>query len=73
MTKVLITRSKLDDLAVAISAKSGEPLPLTIAQMQTAVENIPTGGTLITKSITENGTYSAGDDSADGYSEVTEE
>lgn len=27
--------------------------------------------TLITKSITENGTYSASDDSADGYSEVT--
>ena len=39
-----------------------------------AVQNIPTGGggsTLITKSITENGTYDASDDSADGYSEVT--
>lgn len=30
-----------------------------------------TGGTLITKVITENGTYSAEDDDADGYSEVT--
>lgn len=29
------------------------------------------GGTLITKTITENGTYSAEDDDADGYSEVT--
>lgn len=29
------------------------------------------GGTLITKSITENGTYSAQDDNADGYSQVT--
>lgn len=28
-------------------------------------------GTLITKTITENGTYSAEDDDADGYSEVT--
>lgn len=45
MSKVSITRSKLDDLATAISSKSGVPLPLTIAQMQTAVQNIPTGGT----------------------------
>lgn len=44
MSKVLITRSKLDNLAVAVSAKSGATLPLTIAQMQTAVEDIPTGG-----------------------------
>ena len=40
MSKVLITKSKLDDLAGAVSAKSGVALPLTIAQMQTAVENI---------------------------------
>lgn len=71
MTKVVITRSKLDNLAVAVSAKSGATLPLTIAQMQTAVENIPTGGTLITKNITANDTYNAEDDNADGYSSVT--
>lgn len=72
MSKVLITRSKLDDLATAVSNKSGVALPLTIAQMQTAVQNIPTGGgTLITKSITANGTYDADDDNADGYSSVT--
>ena len=29
------------------------------------------GGTLITKSITENGTYNASSDNADGYSSVT--
>lgn len=57
MSKVVITRSKLDSLATTISAKSGEPLPLTIAQMDAAVQGIekgivPTG----TKSITENGT-----------------
>ena len=28
-------------------------------------------GTLITKSITQNGTYNASSDNADGYSEVT--
>lgn len=72
MSKVLITRSKLDDLATAVSNKSGVALPLTIAQMQTAVQNIPTGGgTLIEKSITANGTYDAEDDNADGYSSVT--
>lgn len=71
MSKVLITRSKLDNLATAVSAKSGASLPLTIAQMQTAVENIPTGGTLTTKNITANGTYDAEDDNADGYSSVT--
>lgn len=51
MSKVSITRSKLDDLATAISAKSGATLPLTLAQMQTAVQNIPSGGspTLQTK------------------------
>ena len=32
---------------------------------------VPPSPTLITKSITANGTYSAEDDSADGYSEVT--
>ena len=40
MSKVEITKSKLDNLAVAISSKSGATLPLTIAQIQTAVENI---------------------------------
>lgn len=44
MTQVLITRSKLDSLATAISAKSGEPLPLTIAEMEDAVDGIDTGG-----------------------------
>lgn len=42
MSKVSITRSLLDDLATAVSNKSGVALPLTIAQMQTAVQNIPT-------------------------------
>ncbi len=44
MSKVLITRSKLDGLATTIAAKSGATLPLTIAQMDAAVEGIETGG-----------------------------
>ena len=72
MSKVLITRSKLDSLANTIASKASVDVPLTIAQMETAVRNIPTGeAVLITKNITANGTYSAQDDSADGYSSVT--
>lgn len=43
MSKVLITRSKLDNLANTISTKSGVALPLTIAQMDTAVQSISGG------------------------------
>lgn len=43
MSKVLITRSKLDSLATTISAKSGANLPLTIDQMDAAVESISVG------------------------------
>ena len=42
MSKVLITRSKLDGLATTIAAKSGAALPLTIAQMDAAVASIVT-------------------------------
>lgn len=73
MSKVSITRSLLDDLAMSISAKSGEAVPMTLTEMKDAVDSIQTGGgaTLITKSITANGTYNASSDSADGYSSVT--
>lgn len=43
MSKVLITRSKLDGLATTIAAKSGATLPLTIAQMDAAVQGISGG------------------------------
>ena len=54
MTKVAITQSKLDDLALHISAKSGEQMPLTIDEMQDAVDGIlvPSG----TIEIVSNGT-----------------
>lgn len=43
MSKVLITRSKLDSLANTIATKSGATLPLTIAQMDAAVDGIVVG------------------------------
>lgn len=42
--KVIVTKSKLDSLAVSIANKSGATLPLTIAQMKSAVDDISTGG-----------------------------
>ena len=44
MSKVSITRSLLDDLAMSISTKSGEPVPMTLTEMKDAVDSIQTGG-----------------------------
>lgn len=61
MSKVSITRSLLDDLAMSISAKSGEAVPLTLTEMKDAVDGIQTGGspTLQTKTKTYTPTESA--------------
>lgn len=40
--KVVVTKSKLDDLAVMVAAKSGEGLPLTVDGMTEAVKSINT-------------------------------
>ena len=44
MSNVIIDRDKIDILANAISAKSGETLPLTLAEMVEAVDGIEQGG-----------------------------
>lgn len=41
------------------------------SKMAEAIDDIPSGGTLITKTVVDNGVYSAQDDEADGYSVVT--
>lgn len=43
MSKVSITRSKLDSLADAIGSKSSRGIPLTIDQMRDAVLDIEIG------------------------------
>jgi hypothetical protein len=68
MSKVLITSSKLDHLANTISAKSGATLPLTIAEMNAAVESI-SSVTVEALNVTVNGTYTA--QSGKAYSPVT--
>ncbi len=70
MSKVSITRSLLDDLAVSISNKSGEAVPMTLAEMKDAVDGISGGSTTIDPlSVTANGTYTA--QSGHAYSPVT--
>lgn len=53
MSKVSITRSLLDDLAMSISAKSGEPVPMTLTEMKDAVDSIQTGGSPTLQTITK--------------------
>lgn len=62
---------KLTAIANAIRAKTGGSSTLTLPQMAQAIDALPTGGTLIPKTITENGVYNAADDNADGYDVVT--
>ncbi len=44
MSNVIIEKSKIDNLANAIAAKSGESAPLTLTEMVSAVDGIETGG-----------------------------
>lgn len=75
----LVDSSQLDtdltSVANAIRTKGGTAASLVFPSGFVSAINAISGGgstpTLITKSIIANGTYSAEDDSADGYSEVT--
>lgn len=48
MSNVLVDKNKIDILANAISAKSGEPVTMTLAEMVEAVDGIDTSGGGIT-------------------------
>lgn len=77
MSNVLVDKTKLDALAVVVSEKSGESVPLTITEMTQAVNNISGGGAnLQTKSVTYTPTTSqqtdtiTPDEGYDGMDEV---
>lgn len=73
MSDYKVSDNSLTSVAEAIRTKGGttEGLQFPDGFVQ-AISSLSTGGsTLITKSITENGTYSASSDNADGYSSVT--
>lgn len=68
-----VSGNDLTAVADAIRTKGGTSSGLSFPDgFVSAIGNIPSGGgaTLIQKSITQNGTYDASDDDADGYSEV---
>lgn len=70
MATRIIDDSKLNDIAVAIQEKDSGG-QMTVDDMPDRIDALPTGGTLIPKTITENGVYNAADDDADGYDVVT--
>lgn len=69
-----VTEDELLATADAIRLKSGGS---SLLQWESgegfadAIEDIPPGGILVSKSVTANGTYDPADDSADGYSSVS--
>lgn len=67
-------QQQVADSYTAVSNKGGTlPATQNLTNLATAISSIPSGSspTLITKSITQNGTYNASSDNADGYSSVT--
>lgn len=59
------------DINESLKRKYGTQEDFSYPEMAQAIDNIPSGGgTLISKTIAQNGTYNATDDGADGYSTV---
>ena len=74
MSDYKVSADNLTSVADAIRTKGGTSASLSFPDgFVDAIDAISTGGgsTLITKSITANGTYNASNDNADGYSSVT--
>lgn len=71
-TAIQNAQQKVANAYTAVSNKGGT-LPATqdLSNLPTAINSITGSATLITKTVTENGTYNAVDDNANGYSQVT--
>ena len=59
------------DINESLKRKYGTQEDFSYSEMAPAIDNIPSGGILITKTVVDNGVYSAADDEADGYEVVT--
>ena len=71
MSQYIVTDDELASVADAIRHKGGTQAGLVWpTEFVSAVNAIETGGVIVPKTITENGTYNASDDNADGYSPV---
>lgn len=70
MSIARVNTDYLTGAADAIRRKIGSQNPIPLTQFENEIDNIPTA-TLTTKTITENGVYSASSDNADGYEVVT--
>lgn len=59
------------DINESLKRKYGTQEDFSYSEMAAAIDNIPSGGgTLVTKTVTDNGVYAAVDEGADGYSTV---
>lgn len=73
MADYKVTDTQLSSIANAIRTRGGTSAPLEFpAAFVSAIENIPSGSSpvLVSKSISQNGTYNPSDDNADAYSQV---
>lgn len=73
MSNYKVSGTELTSIADAIREKGSTSAPLSFPDdFVSAIHDLPTSGAiLVSKSITENGTYDPEDDDADGYSSVT--
>lgn len=70
-TKMLVSRSNLTAIGAAIRSKNKSTDTYLPSEMGPAIEALEDPSVLTTKQVTENGTYDAADDEADGYSVMT--
>lgn len=73
MSRVSINDQYLTDIGDGIREKLGVQTLYKPSQMKGAILSIPGASTLVSKTITQNGTYDPADDDADGYSSVVVE
>lgn len=67
-----VTDSELSGIASAIRQKGGTSDPLVFpSEFVSAINNIETQGTYVSKTITENGDYDPASDNADAFSHIT--